>query len=334
MSPVLITGGAGFIGRNLAAAIAGGGRPVTVLDDLSSPNSSFDVGQLKGPLTTCVEGSILDTDLVSRLVASHSTVVHFAAIVGVEETIGNPLGTTQNIIGTLNVANALTGDHVAMFGSSADVYGAHSHHYGGQAMREDHLFVYEHAAVNRWVYPHVKALEENVIVNSAARRSVVIRFFNTYGPDMDYPAAKRVIPHFVGSILERRPIRLSKDGSQVRTFCYIDDTVAGLLLALEHLEGWHEANTACFNLGGDRPITIRASLMLELAIAENLLDAKLPVEMNAFDYSQPFDDSWDRVPDMRRARELLGFAAQVGLEDGLRKTLRHHWTRRFTGHSA
>jgi len=73
---------------------------------------------------------------------------------------------------------------------------AHIHIFMTVAMREDDYFLFQNARVNRWVYPHVKTLEENLIMNSVAR-SVVIRVFNTYGPAMDFPAPKRVIPHFI-----------------------------------------------------------------------------------------------------------------------------------------
>ena len=137
--------------------------------------------------------------------------MHLASVVGVEETVSHTVATVQNLTSTLNLVGALTRDHVVLFASSADVYGAHSHLYD-RPMREDDCFVYEHGLVNRWVYPHVKALEENLIGNSPAR-SVILRVFNTYGPGMDYPAPKRVIPHFVERVLARRPLRLSGDGS-------------------------------------------------------------------------------------------------------------------------
>ena len=327
MNSILITGGAGFVGRNFAAALAARGQEVTVLDDLSCANSSFDCPQLQSPRITCVNGSIRDESLIGRLISEHPTVVHFAAVVGVEETISHPFATTENLTGTLNVARALTPEHLAMFGSSADVYGAHSHYYRGRPMKEDDFFVYEHAGVNRWVYPHVKALEENLISNSAAR-SVNIRFFNTYGPDMDYPAPKRVVPHFIESALSQKPLRLSGDGKQVRTLCHIDDTVAGLLLALDHLAKPEAPASDCFNIGGSDPVSIRelAETFVALAVEEGFSDTELPIQENAFGYSRNFDDSWDRVPDISYAGEKLGFAPTVGLIEGLRQTLRHYRT--------
>jgi nucleoside-diphosphate-sugar epimerase len=192
-------------------------------------------------------------------------------------------------------------------------------------MRETDCFVYENGLVNRWVYPHVKALEENLIGNGRAR-SVIVRVFNTYGPDMDFPVPKRVIPHFVASVLARRPLRLSGDGLQRRTFCHVDDMVRGCLLALDHARARRAPGPECFNLGGEEPIAIRdlARRVVDLALELDLIAEPLPVVPDAFGYSQAFDDSWSRVPDVSRARESLGFAPRVPLAEGLRNMLLHH----------
>ena len=324
MGGVLVTGGAGFLGRHLAGALCARGDRVTVLDDLSSANSSFDCPELGDPRIARVKASLRDEALVRELVAAHPAVIHLASVVGVEETVSRTVATVQNLNSTLNLVNALTPDHVVLFASSADVYGAHSHLYD-RPMRETDCFVYEHGLVNRWVYPHVKALEENLIGNSRAR-SVILRIFNTYGPEMDFPAPKRVIPHFVASVLARVPLRLSSDGLQRRTFCHVDDMVRGFLLALDRGCELRAPEAECFNLGGDEPIAIRdlAGRVVALAVELGLLAEPLPILPGAFGYSQAFDDSWNRVPDISRARSLLGFAPRVRLDEGLRRTLAHH----------
>src|SRR5262245_16179332 len=134
LGEVLITGGAGFLGRYLAHTLAASGRRLTVLDDLSCSNSTFDCAELQHDRIHCIRGSVFNRSLVNRLVAEHRTVVHFASVVGVEETILHITRTTENLNGTLNVVSALTPEHVTLFGSSADVYGAHSHLYD-RAMR-------------------------------------------------------------------------------------------------------------------------------------------------------------------------------------------------------
>lgn len=162
MGGVLITGGAGFLGRHLAASIAARGVDVTVLNDLSGANASFDCPELaQRPRITCLKGTLRDETLVRSLVAAHEVVVHLASVVGVEETVSHTVATVRNLTSTLSLVGALTRDHVVLFASSADVYGAHSHLHD-RPMREDDCFLYEHGLVNRWVYPHVKAIEENL----------------------------------------------------------------------------------------------------------------------------------------------------------------------------
>jgi len=324
---VLITGGAGFLGRNLARTLAKAGSHVTVLDDLSCPNSTFDCPELNHIRIRCVRESVFNRDAVTKLIGTHKTVIHFASVVGVEETISHTLPTIENLTGTMNVVRALTADQIVLFGSSADVYGAHSHYYD-RAMREDDYFLLENGQVNRWVYPHVKALEENLIANSAAR-SVVIRVFNTYGPDMDFPAPKRVIPHFVDRILSGEAIQLSGDGSQRRSFCHVDDMIRGMVLALRFAASQLSPFNTCFNLGSPEPIAIHdlAKIMAELAVELGINARPCPIQANAFHYSQKFDDTWNRVPDISRAREALGYQPSVSLSDGLRKTLLYYMSR-------
>ncbi len=322
--PVLITGGAGFLGRFLAARLEAEGSAVTVLDDLSCANSTFDCAALTSPRIRKIRGSVFDRALVERLAATHPVVVHFASVVGVEETVSRTIPTIENLNGTINVVRALTPAHVVVFGSSADVYGAHSRLYD-RAMREDDLFVYENGRVNRWVYPHVKTLEENLVSNGAAR-SVVVRIFNSYGPEMDYPAPKRVIPHFIDCILGRRPLLLSGDGAQRRSFCFVDDMIDGFVAVLRHAARRQEQRSDCFNIGHPEPVSIRdlAHLIVGCALDAGLLEAPLPIVPDRFRYSQPFDDAWHRTPDIAHARRVLGFAPRVALRDGLARTLAHY----------
>jgi UDP-glucose 4-epimerase len=321
LGPVLITGGAGFLGRHLANRIDRAGHRVTVLDDLSCVNSTFDCAALASERICKIQGSVFDRALVDGLLATHNIVFHFASVVGVEETVSHTIPTIENLSGTINVVRALTRDHIAIFGSSADVYGAHSRLYD-RPMREDDLFVYENGRVNRWVYPHVKTLEENLFANSAARAAIV-RIFNSYGPEMDYPAPKRVIPHFIDCILNARPLLLSGDGTQQRSFCFVDDMVEGFMRVMAYASRPDAPRSDCFNIGHPEPISIRdlAAVMLEAARDLGLIRESLPVIADRFAYSQSFDDGWHRTPDIAHARQALGFAPAVGLRDGLQRTL-------------
>jgi UDP-glucose 4-epimerase len=322
MKKILITGGAGFLGRHLARRYAEAGWRVTVLDDLSCPNSGFGVPELQHPSIECVHGSTLDRETIAGLAAGHPWIVHFASPVGVGETIDDPIGTARNLTGTLNLVDALTPEHVVLFGSSADVYGMHSRAHGGAPMAEDDDALFEHAAVNRWIYPKIKAVEENVVAASPAR-SVTVRIFNCVGPGMDYPDAKRVVPRFLRGIELGEPLRLSGSGAQTRCFSFYTDTLDGVERALAHAAARGPGSAGAFNIGNDRAVSIAdlAERMNRLAVEMGVIERPLPIIPGAELYTQPFRDDWDRVPCLERARRVLGYRPTVELDDALRRTI-------------
>ncbi len=320
----LVTGGAGFLGRHVARALEFSGAKVTVVDDLSCRNSTFDAPELQSPGITLIEGSTLDAGLMEELVAQHQTIVHFASIVGVEKTISEPVITVENLEGTLNITRHLTSSHNVLFSSSADVYGVHSHIHDGP-MGEDDLQVFEHSAINRWVYPKVKSLEENLVANSPAS-SAIVRVFNSYGPGMDFPHGKRVVPQFIDRLRHNQPLQISGNGRQLRSLCYYEDTVRGCLEALEHVSSGANGSVLTVNIGSDHAVEVVeiAQELVRHAVDLGLVSNPPPLEFGARLYSQDFDDSWSRTPDLGRAKAVLGFSPRVGLDDGLRRTLLYY----------
>jgi len=321
---VLVTGGAGFLGRHIAKAMAHGDQSVTILDDLSCVNSTFDCPELSSPGIRCICGTTLDRTLVADLVAEHQEIFHLASVVGVEETIGRPLETMRNLEGTLHLTEAMTPDHRVVFTSSADVYGLHSHLHD-RPMHEDDLQLFESSEVSRWVYPKIKSLEESAILNSAAM-SLVVRVFNCFGPGMDFPHGKRVVPQLIEGILSRSSLRISGTGEQTRSFCHYTDTIRGLELALQLLRDRPSEARTVVNIGADHPLSVLAiaKKLNEMALELGMIPSLLPLQLNSDLYSQPFDDSWDRQPDLERARALLGYVPEVSVDEGLRSTLEYY----------
>ena len=317
----LVTGGAGFLGRHLAHCLAAQGDAVTVLDDLSCPNSNFELPLLRHPSIQYVRGSTLDRPLVQRLVQENTAILHLASVVGVEETIRRPFETMRNLEGTMNVVEALRPEQIVLFTSSADVYGLHSRLHE-RPMREDDLQLFEGSGVNRWVYPKIKSLEENAVLNGRGR-GIVVRVFNCFGPEMDFPHGKRVVPQFVERIFARQPLRISGSGEQRRALCYYSDTVRGILMALRHLLENEAATPTTVNIGSSETWTVLelAQTLQDLALESGILAAPLPIELHAKIYSQDFDDTWHRTPDLQRAKSLLRYAPHVPVREGLRLTL-------------
>lgn len=319
---VLITGAAGVIGSHLADALVGAGHEVTGLDNLSTGRLDRVRHLLAGSGFRLVEGSILDDPLVDRLVRHCDQVYHLAAAVGVKYVVDDPLtGIVTNVRGTENVLSAaFRHGRRVMVASSSEVYGKSTQ----VPFREDDDRVLGTTRVARWWYSAAKALDEHMALAYAARGlpTVVVRYFNNYGPRLDPQGYGSVVARFIDRALVGQPLTLHGDGRQTRCFTYVDDTVRGTILAASSLKGEGEV----FNLGSERETSIRklAETVLELT------GSRSPIECMSFAtaYGPGFEDPPRRVPDVSKARRLLGFTASITLEEGLTRTIDWQRTRK------
>jgi len=171
--------------------------------------------------------------------------------------------------------------------------------------------------VRRWSYSDAKAIAEYFALAYAKKGLpvAVVRYFNAYGPRLDPRGYGSVIAKFITQALRGEPLTVYDDGRQSRCFTYIADTIRGTILAATV----KEAAGQIFNIGSNHETTI-----LELtALIRQLTDAAseiVPVPSETA-YGPAFEEPRRRVPDVTRAREVLGFEAQTPLEDGLRRTL-------------
>jgi dTDP-glucose 4,6-dehydratase len=161
----------------------------------------------------------------------------------------------------------------------------------------------------RGVYDEAKRYAEALTMANYRQQGVdtaIVRIFNTYGPRMR-PNDGRAIPTFMSQALADRPVTVFGEGSQTRSFCYVDDLVRGLVLLVE--SGVHEP----VNIGNPNEMTL-----LEMAkTVVELTESRSEIVFEAL----PVDDPQVRQPDITRARQLLGWEPEIGLRDGLRRTI-------------
>lgn len=244
-APILITGGAGFIGSHLVDALLGQGHAVRVLDNLSMGKRANL--PLDNPRLGFIEGDVADARLVDQAVAGCAAVVHLAAVASVQASVDDPVSTHQsNFVGTLNVCEAmrLHGVKRVVYASSAAVYGNNGE---GQAIDEDT------PKAPLTPYAADKLASEHYLDFYRRQHGLepaVFRFFNIFGPRQDPSSPySGVISIFTQRAQQGLPIRVFGDGEQTRDFFYVGDLLALLTQALEMPQvvvgavnvGWNQA---------------------------------------------------------------------------------------------
>jgi UDP-glucose 4-epimerase len=306
---VLITGGAGFIGSHLADRLLDRGDQVVLLDDLSTGRLS-NIEHLNGRSDAeFVLGSILNTDLVDKVVSRVDTIFHLAAAVGVNLIVEKPLESLiTNIRGTETVVEkAHKYNTRILVMSTSEIYGKNT----SDSLSEDDDRILGSPLKSRWSYSEAKAIDEILAYTywrEKGLETVIIRLFNTVGPRQT-GSYGMVVPRFVGQALRHQPLTIFGEGTQTRCFCHVSDVVGGLVALSEHPEAFGKV----FNLGGTEEISIGdlAERIIELAGSDS------EVEYIPYDaaYEEGFEDMVRRVPNVDRARRLVGFEPSVGLDD-------------------
>jgi UDP-glucose 4-epimerase len=316
----LITGGAGFLGSHLADALLTRGQEVWVLDDLAAGSLEHIADDLHHPRFEFVKDSILNTQLLRVLVGSCDVVYHLAAVLDPQTAIRDPLHTaTVNIHGTENVlAAAAEYGRKVVLASSSEVYGKNTK----TPLREHHDRVLGPTNMARWSYASAKAINEQFGFAYGAKGLpiVILRLFNCYGPRLHSRGYGTVIARFIAQALGGEPLTVYGDGRQTRCFTYVDDAVAGLLLAGNSAE----ADGRIFNIGETTEVSI-----LNLAhLIRSLCRSSSEVKFSPYEdpFGQSYEDTWRSVPDISRARLILGFQPRISLEGGLLRTI--DWCRR------
>ena len=309
MKKMTVTGGAGFIGSNLARALADEGHQVTVIDDLSS---GFAENLEELPAVELINASILDDDAVNRSVHDADTVFHLAASVGNKRSIDHPIRDSEvNVIGTVKVLEAArrAGVRKLIYTSSAGIFGE----LRQIPVSEDHPIAPESPYGASKLGGEKLALAFSSLYDLEV---VALRYFNVYGPNQRFDAYGNVIPIFVFKLLHGEPITIFGDGEQTRDFVHVADVVRANIQAAE-------SPGVCgpFNLGSGSRITINR-------LAE-LVTERIPGSSKAQYGPSRAGDVLHSLADIRAASEAFGFKPSVTIEDGLSDYV--NWARRVAG---
>ena len=302
---VLVTGGSGFIGSHLCDRLLTAGHEVLCVDNFYSSTRANVEHLLAHP-----RFELIRHDVTFPLYVEVDDVFHLACPASPVHYQRDPVQTTKTAVhGSINMLGLAkrTGARILLT-STSEVYGDPEQH----PQREDY-WGHVNPIGPRACYDEGKRAAETLFFDYRRQHDLpikVVRLFNTYGPRM-HPNDGRVVSNFVVSALTEQPITLYGDGSQTRSFCYVDDLVDGLL---RMMSAPHDV-TGPINLGNPDEFTIAelAGLVLEITRSRSTIEHR-PL---------PVDDPVRRQPDIGRARAVLDWSPSIPLRDGLERTIHH-----------
>ena len=303
MPRTLITGGAGFLGSHLCDRFVAEGHEVVCMDNLITGNPDNIAHLIGHDRFEFVKHDVSEFVYVAGPV---DNVLHFASPASPIDYLKLPIQTLK--VGSLGTHNTLGLAKAKgaryLIASTSEVYGDPQVH----PQPEDY-WGHVNPVGSRGVYDEAKRFAEAMTMAYHRYHGVdtrILRIFNTYGPRMRLDDG-RALPAFMGQALRGEPITVFGDGSQTRSFQYVDDLVEGIWRLL------HSGETDPVNIGNPEEVTIRE--FAEEVVALTGSDSTITFE------DLPADDPKVRQPDITRAREILGWEPRVDRADGLRRTL-------------
>ncbi|APY85693.1 epimerase [Streptomyces alfalfae] len=299
----VVTGGGGFVGSHLCAALLAAGTDVTCVDDFSTGRPENLTPLLDRPGFTLIRANVAEGLGVDR---PPDLVLHFASPASPADYLRLPLHTLET--GSLGTRNALRLAHRTgarfLLASTSEVYGDPQ-----QNPQDERYWGHVNPVGPRSVYDEAKRFGEALTTAHADAEgtdTAIVRLFNTYGPRMRGHDG-RAVPTFVRQALAGEPLTVTGDGNQTRSLCYVDDTVSGILAAAAH------GMRGPVNIGNPAEIT-----MLELArLIIDLAGSRSEIRF----IDRPTDDPAVRCPDITLARDKLQWEPRVDATDGLRRTI-------------
>ena len=312
---ILVTGVAGFIGSNLAQALLDKSHQVVGLDNMSQGNKFNMAGFDNHPDFSMHFEDVRDLAALIRTGEGCDVIVHLAAYK--IPRYSDALDTlTINAAGSENVARAAV-EHgcKVVAASTSDVYGKNP----DIPFTEESNLVMGAPTVKRWAYAISKMFDEQLLFAYHERFGidvVMLRFFGGYGPNQNLTWWGGPQSVFINSALDGEPLTVHGDGQQTRSFTYVSDHVNGIIASVEK----PAANNLVFNLGQTREITIAdlGRLIWRLVRGE---DNEPKIDFIPYETFGKYEDVQRRLPDVNRARDILGVSPRVDIEEGLRKTI-------------
>ena len=302
MATCLVTGGAGFLGSHLCDELLRRGHHVLCVDNLET-GSLTNIEHIRVPAFEFLQLDIVKPYFVDRPI---DFVYHLASPASPIDYLRLPLHTLKVGSHGTHHSLGLAKKHRARFllASTSEVYGDPQEH-----PQKETYWGHVNPIGPRGVYDEAKRYAEALTMAYRRQQGVdtsIMRIFNTYGPRMR-PHDGRAIPTFMRQALQNRPITVFGDGSQTRSFCYVDDLIAGMIALAE--SGEHDP----INIGNPVEFTL-------LELAEAVIEVTGSSSEIIFE-ALPTDDPQVRQPDITLARELLGWEPEVDLREGLRRTV-------------
>jgi UDP-glucuronate decarboxylase len=304
MNKILVTGGAGFIGSSVAEKLAADkDNYIVIVDDLATGNIN-KIPESKHDNVRFIKCDVNDWMDISGVMYAQSFdyIFHYAAVVGVNRTLENPVKVLNDLSGIRHLLYLAKNSRVkrVYFSSSSEVYGE-SFHFPQHEETTPLNSRLPYAIVKNASESYLKAFQQEY-----GLEYTIFRFFNTYGPRQ---TKDFVVSKFIVKALKNEPIELYGNGKQTRTFCYIDDNVDACLNAFKKNLYINDV----VNIGGDDeiPIADLAKLIIKLTNSKSTIVNLPPL---------PEGDMTRRKPDLTRMKKLLS-RDPITLEEGLKKIL-------------
>lgn len=314
---ILITGGAGFIGSHLSQELIKNSHSVVVLDDLSTGSTSNLSTLESNPSFEFVQGSMLEKNLIQRLMERVDACMHLGAALGVQRILERPYESlVANTHGTEIAVTAAAEQGKRFFlASTSELYGKNPK----QPLNEESDRVIGSPQLVRWAYSEAKAIDESVVQMfhvSHGLKFVTGRFFNTVGPRQS-GAYGMVLPRFVAAAIANKPLRVYGDGTQSRVFCHVSDAVEGVLKVFFDDKAIGQA----FNIGGEEEVTM--TQLAERVISVTKSSSSIEYVPYSEAYPRGFEETMRRVPDTTKLRTMTGWKPKYSLE-GIIEDIANH----------